>query len=443
MAKRLITVNDILAGHVSLDVACLDRIYLNGYLPTVQVPGQVVQFLQHRGFPIPSPAVVEKMGTRFRDAVKTFAEVNRIPVVRFGKNDRKLSVMQPHLDRQAATGRAGVAAIGVAQEFQRVFTAATGAVRAEGGAPHFSWGKADRRVTAYYFYLWDEDFGPGFIKICAYFPYPIKIWLNGHHWTQRQAAQAGIGVTPLAAGSNSFAGTTDPAGLQAICDRLGPSTITVFAERWWARLPLPLTPADRKAGYWWDLSMRQVEVSRTLVFDRPANGRLFFDALVTDNLDVGRPDQIELIFGRRVLPSTTGVFATRVVTRGVDVTVNALYRHSRVKQYFIISSRSFGVLVLQGVGRRRHVLDAPLAGEAGGHSLALTRWSRRSPSSRATCSCRWVLSVRSRALSSSSVSTRRWRDSSEPRCVAGGRGRLAGACPVRSRSISARRSGCR
>ena len=59
--------------------------------------------------------------------------------------------MQPHLDRQAATGRAGVAAIGVAQEFQRVFTAATGAVRAEGGAPHFSWGKADRRVTAYYF----------------------------------------------------------------------------------------------------------------------------------------------------------------------------------------------------------------------------------------------------------------------------------------------------
>src|SRR5664279_6153829 len=78
--------------------------------------------------------------------------------------------MQPHLDRQAATGRTGVAAIGVAQEFQRVFTAATGAVRAEGGAPHFSWSKADRRVTAYYFYLWDEDFGPGFIKICAYFP---------------------------------------------------------------------------------------------------------------------------------------------------------------------------------------------------------------------------------------------------------------------------------
>jgi hypothetical protein len=333
MATRLVTVNDILAGHVTLDLKCLDRIYLNGYLPTVQVPGQVVQFLARRGFPIPSPAVVEKMGTRFRDAVRKFAETNHVPVVRFSRNDRKIAVMQPYLDRQAATGRSGVAAIGVAQEFQRVFTASTGPVRAEGGAPHFAWGKADRRVTAYYFYLWDEDFGPCFIKVVAYFPYPIKMWLNGHHWAGRQATKAGLGFTTLAPGSNGFASCADPAALQAICDRLGPGTITVFAERWWARLPLPLTAADRAAGYWWDLSMRQVETARTLVFDRPGNGRLFFDALVADNLDLGRPDQIELIFGRRILPSTTGAFATRVVTRGVDVTVNAFYRHSRVKQY--------------------------------------------------------------------------------------------------------------
>ena len=49
MAKRLVTVEDVLAGHVTLDVRCLDRIYVNGYLPTVQVPGQVVLFLARRG----------------------------------------------------------------------------------------------------------------------------------------------------------------------------------------------------------------------------------------------------------------------------------------------------------------------------------------------------------------------------------------------------------
>jgi hypothetical protein len=72
----------------------------------------------------------------------------------------------------------------------------------------------------------------------------------------------------------------------------------VFLERWWARLPLPLGPTDRARGYWWETSMRQVEVSRTLVFDAPRSGRAFFEALVADNLDVGRPDTVELIFGR-------------------------------------------------------------------------------------------------------------------------------------------------
>jgi hypothetical protein len=240
--------------------------------------------------------VVEKMGTRFRDAVRAFAEANHILVVRFTKNDRKIAVMQPYVQRQPATGSSGVAAIAVAQEFQRVVTATTGPVRAPGRAPHFAWAKADRRVTAYDFYLWDDDFGPAFIKVVAYFPYPIKIWLNGHHWAQRQATKAGIGFTALAPGSNSFASGADPAALQAICDRLGPGTITGFAERWWARLPLPLTAADRAAGYWWDLSMRQVETARTLVFDRPANGRAFVDALVTDNLRSGppRPDRAHL-----------------------------------------------------------------------------------------------------------------------------------------------------
>jgi hypothetical protein len=94
-----------------------------------------------------------------------------------------------------------------------------------------------------------------------------------------------------------------------------------------------LNQADWAAGYWWELSMLQVEVARTMVFDVPWNGRAFFEALVADNLDLGRPEQIELIFGRKLRPSTPGVFATRVVTRGVDVTINVGYKDSRYKQY--------------------------------------------------------------------------------------------------------------
>ncbi|MGH3802146.1 MAG: hypothetical protein ACRDTD_18825 [Pseudonocardiaceae bacterium] len=332
MATRVVTVNDILDGQVGLDLECFDRIYLNGWVHNLQVSGQVVNFLTHHlGFPIPSPAILEKIGLRFRKAVTEFARDNDIEVVRFAKGERKLEVMRPHLDRLAREGRTGVAAIGVAQEFQRVFTGTTYHPAADGGGiPRFGYAKADRRVTAYYFYLVDEVFGPAFVKVCAYFPYPVKIWLNGHEYAKRAATAAGIGFTEL---DNGFAAADDPAGLQRICEGLGPGTIGAFCERWWARLPLPLTEADRAGGYWWDIAMRQVEVSRTIVFTAPRHARGFFEALCTDNLDIGRPEQLQIIFGRRVRIPPAGGYRTRLLRAGDEVSLNAYFGHSRVKSY--------------------------------------------------------------------------------------------------------------
>jgi hypothetical protein len=310
------------------------RIYLNAYVPILQSSGQVVAFMtQHLGKPIPSPALMEQIGTRFRRAVESYASSNGIPWVRFGKGDRKIDVMQPYLHTQAGTGRSGVAAIGVAQEFQRVWSAYQRDTKT--AAPQYTFAKADRRVTCYYFYLWDEDFGPAFVKVCAYFPYPAKIWVNGHEWAKRQALRAGIGFTEL---SNGFASCEDPAGLQAICDRLQPGTIEVFARRWLHRLPMPFGSQDRDAGYWQECSMRQAGVSRTIVFDAPRRARAFFEALIAGNLDLGRPENVEIIFGRRVRCDTPGTFRTAIDRPVIDpddkgVVVNIFYKHSRVKQY--------------------------------------------------------------------------------------------------------------
>ena len=180
-----------------------------------------------------------------------------------------------------------------------MWTASEGKTTA--GTPRWSFFKADRRVTCYYFYLWDQDFGPAFIKVCAYFPYPAKVWLNGHEWVKRQATRVGLGFTAL---SNGFAACDDPAALQAICDRLGPGTINVFVQRWLHRLPLPFGAKDHDAGYWWEVSMRQVEISRTIVFDAPRHARGFFEALVADNLDIGRPHNVEIIFARKIRRDT-------------------------------------------------------------------------------------------------------------------------------------------
>lgn len=320
-------IHQLLDQHVVLDLQCLDRIYLNAYIPTLQVGGQVVTFLtRHLGYPIPSPALFAIIGNDFRKAVKTFARRHGIPMFQFKKGQRKIDAMRPFLNK--AAGTPGVVAIGVAQEFQSVMVGYDHATQP--GAVCFGFRKADRRVTVYYFYLWDAEFGPGFIKLCSYFPYPAKVWLNGHEWAKRQAEAEGLAFTEL---SNGFSTCCDPARLQGICDRLGPEQIQAFFDRWMEVIPAPLGPPDRERGYWWELSMRQIEVSRTLVFDAPRRARGLVESLITDNLDLGRPDEVQLIFGRQVRKNTKGTFSSKLVNRGTEMTVNVFYRDSRIKEY--------------------------------------------------------------------------------------------------------------
>ena len=124
------------------------------------------------------------------------------------------------------------------------------------------------------------------------------------------------------------------AALQKTCERLGPAAVQSFFERWLRRLPSPFTEADLHAGYGYQMAFRQFEVSDTCVFDRPQAGRMWFEGVIRDHLDVGRPDQIALIFHRRVNSRTPGTFRTRVITRGVDPTLCCYYQSSRIKQYF-------------------------------------------------------------------------------------------------------------
>jgi hypothetical protein len=332
----VVTAAEMVAGHVTLDVSCLDRLYLNGFVAKLQTPGGVIYFFHdHRGKPIVSPALFEPIGDKFRRDVKDWAQANGVPLIRFGAGERKADVMSPYLQAAADSGRSQVVAIGCAQEFQLVWTARKRDTN-PGMGPQFSFTKEQRRVSVFYVYIFDEQMGPGFIKICTYFPYPVKAWVNGHEWAKRQALAAGIGFTAL---SNGFASCDDPAGLQQICDRFGPGTVQLWFERWMARIPLPLGDADRDAGYWRELSMRQIETSRTLVFDDDVHARAFFEALLCDNMDLGRPENVELLFrrgqrsGRPTLPPAGGGFRTAIDRYCHLVTLNVFYRHSRLKQY--------------------------------------------------------------------------------------------------------------
>jgi hypothetical protein len=158
------------------------------------------------------------------------------------------------------------------------------------------------------------------------------VCFNGHHWAQRQAAKAGVGFDAL---DNGFLACQDPAALAAIARRLSPARIDAFCRKWLRLLPHPFSPADRRAGDRYAVSVLQAEFSLTQVLDRPLSGRLFFQEVIRDNLDAGRADQVSLIFGRRSIPATPGRFRTRVITEGVMPSLHVDYKHSRIKQYHI------------------------------------------------------------------------------------------------------------
>ena len=153
-------------------------------------------------------------------------------------------------------------------------------------------------INYFYFYCVDADFGPFFIKFSTYFPYTAKLCINGNEWAKRQAAKAGIGFD--AAGQRVRRGRrpADVARVQQICDSLGPEHIDALLRKWLRILPNPFTPEDEAAGYRYELSILQAEFSLTQMLDRPVSGRIFFEQVLHDNLDIGRPDQVGLIFDR-------------------------------------------------------------------------------------------------------------------------------------------------
>ena len=168
-----VDINEILKEHVTLDIECIDRIYLNGYIPNLQMPGQVVKFLRQQGYPMPSPALLGKLTDEYKVAVEAFAKEHDIPLLHFERGVRKDDVATEYRERHGE--QAGVLCIGIAQERTSAYKAHK---RTQGQQVFFDYARQAVFVNHYYFY--HDDFGPAFIKVCTHAPYAIKICLNGH-----------------------------------------------------------------------------------------------------------------------------------------------------------------------------------------------------------------------------------------------------------------------
>lgn len=321
----------IMRDHVVLSIGCVDRIYLNGYLPKLQTSGQLVYFMTEQlGKPIPSPALLRPLHDRFVERLERFAAERSIPLVRFRRRQRKDDVAQQH--RRGFDRPEGVVLIGVAQERMNSFRAQRR--RRPGGSITFDFSRQSVCVNHYYVYFQDRDWGPGFLKIGSYAPYPVKLCLNGHEWAKQQLRLEGVAFESL---DNGFQSCDEPERLQAVCDRLGPADVQACFDRWSRRVPWPLSREHRAAGYEHRLSIWQIETSLTQVFDRPVYGRQFFAEVIREHLDLGRPDRVSALFPQRLTrrtPPPVRGYRTRVFVAGVEPSIHVDFKRSHVKQYF-------------------------------------------------------------------------------------------------------------
>jgi hypothetical protein len=297
------SVAEILREHVTLEIECMDRMYLNVYIPQLQREGGVASFFRfHRGHPFASSVLMDPISKAFIGTMERFAKEQKIPVVTFRKGERKDDIAAGYRKRWGR--EEGVVLIGKAQEKTPVFR--TERRRNEKTGVTYPWlVRSTAMVNHFYVYIVDRDFGPFFLKFCTYFPYNAKLCLNGHEYVKRQLDQKRIGYQAL---DNGILSCQDPQRVQAICDGLSAEKIDALLRKWLRRLPHPFTLQDRKAGYCYDLSILQAEFSLTQVLDRPLTGRIFFEEVIRENLDIGRPDRVQLLFNRRLTRRTPGRF---------------------------------------------------------------------------------------------------------------------------------------
>jgi hypothetical protein len=315
--------------HVVMELECIDRMYLNAYLPKLTTEAGVAAFLRwHLGHRFASTKQAAAMTEAFIKSIREFIQREDLQLVRFKKGQRKDDLMQAHLRRFKKPE--GVLFVGVAQEKVRVPRTTRRASASGGTMPWIMYSSA--LINVYYFYCLDKDFGPFFLKFSSYFPYQAKLCLNGHEYLKCQLAQQGMAFQAM---DNGLLSCADVKAAQRVCDELSPARIDAFFRKWLARLPHPYSAKDRRAGYRYDLSILQAEFSLTQVWDTAVNGRCFFEEVIRENIDLGRPEQVQLIFARRMQrkTATDGRCRTRIITEGVVPSLHVYYKNTHLKQY--------------------------------------------------------------------------------------------------------------
>ena len=318
-------------GHVAYELSCFDRLYLNLRLPLLCTLGGISMFIRKiLGKKLPLVTAFKPYRDQFVEATEAYARDRGLEIHRFSKHENKEDLARQHLDERPSPSP-GVFFIGKAQEKVSVVQGGSTKNEATGGWWYrLRWGKV--MANQYYFYIWDSDWGMIFIKFSSYAPFAGRVCLNGHEYVKRQLEKENIAFEALDNGVKSCA---DPKKAQAIANSLSAAKMENMIRRWLKEIPTPMSHLRKKASLPYAISMLQIEYALTQVWKKANNGRQFFEQAIRENLDLGRPERVGLIFKKRITKrSKQKRFMTRVMQYGTIPVYHIIYKTNKLKQYF-------------------------------------------------------------------------------------------------------------
>ena len=274
---------------------CFDRLLLNGIIQPFQQPERVVGFFwtYRQLYPVDRDTLRD-IATQYHHWVVNQARHWHVPIqgVPAGRRDE-------FMDRPFTRARPDqVVAILKAREPARIMTAI-------GNKQDNRWHLElkSRWVDQYNFYINDARWGRMFVRVCPYFPFSARVYLNQHHWLAQRLRERGI---PVRQCGNAFLHCGNPEALQALADSLTPQDIRACGQKWLAALTPFFTPREREqAGCQHRLFFAQTEYCDNLIFKRRAAVDALGERLFDANRLIGRPDNRSPL-GARGCPGLLG-----------------------------------------------------------------------------------------------------------------------------------------
>jgi hypothetical protein len=304
---------------------CFDRILLHGCIPSF-LDGARAQgfFWTYRHIYPVSRDVLYGIVSQYHNWVQNRSRKWKVEIVEKISEERRDNFVKPYFERAQPDQ---VVVIIKARE-------PAGIMVAIGDKKKNKWHLEIKRrwVDQFNFYLRDAQWGPLFVRVCPYFPFSLRICLNQHNWLAQRMQEVGIGFTQT---QNAFRRCQDPDRLQRLADTLSGHDLITCGNKWVRRLVPFFTDQERReGGCWHRLFFAQVEYCDNLIFRARAALDELGERLLDNNRDIGKPNKLTVIFGRRITRRYRGKLQTEIEDLHLgSPAMRSYYKNGLAKHY--------------------------------------------------------------------------------------------------------------